>query len=115
MSEQTVVNSESASITESEFIKICDDIYADRWQIYEFNPHMKRGEALLWMLAGCLISLLSIPVNELTSADDSAGTDPYGQAIGDILRRRAQPPFDPQPHLFRLLKRIDEEQPSETP
>jgi hypothetical protein len=115
MSEQATVNSESASITEMEFIKLCDDIYADRKQIYEFNPNMSHMEALLWMLTGCLISLLDITDNEQPGADDSsAKTDPYGAAIREIIRQRAQPPFDPQPYLSRLLKQIEEEQQSET-
>jgi hypothetical protein len=106
MSEQAIVNSESATITEMEFIKLCDDIYADRRQIYAFNPNMSHGDALLWMLTGCLISLLSIPDDEQPSADDSssARTDPYGAAIREIIRKHAQPPFDPQPYLASLLK-----------
>ncbi len=116
MTEQAIVNSESNSISETEFIKLCDDIYADRQRIYDFNPNMQPTEALLWMLTGCLISLLSIRAHELPGAEDgNAGTDPYGQAIREIIHQRMQPPFDPQPHLVRLLKRIEEEQGSRTP
>jgi hypothetical protein len=111
MSEQAVVNSELNTISEAEFIKLCDDIYADRWQIYEFNPNASHREALLWMLTGCLISLLDASVSEQTSADDYRSADPYSQAIREMLENRTQPHFDPHPHLARLLKKIEEEQP----
>ncbi len=111
MSEQPIVNSELNTISEAEFIKLCDDIYADRWQIYEFNPNASRREALLWMLTGCLMSLLSASVSEQTNAGDYR-SDPYGHAIREILQNRTQPPFDPQPHLVGLIKKIEEEQPN---
>lgn len=110
MSEQAEVNSESASITEAEFVKLCDDIYADRHQIYEFNQNMTHADALLWMLTGCLISLLNVSFDEEPSTEDnSAGADSYGQAIRAIIRQRAQPSFDPQPHIIKLLKRIEQD------
>lgn len=113
MFEQTAANSEmQATISEAEFIKLCDDIYADRRQIYQFHPHAGKREALLWMLTGCLISLLSIHLHEQPDGQDSSSADPYTAAIREILHNRMRPPFDPQAHLAELSKKVESEEES---
>jgi hypothetical protein len=109
MTEPASANSETHTISEAEFVQLCDEIYADRQQIYQFNPNASRREALLWMLAGCLINLLSIPILEQPSVYARASTDPYLDAVSEILQSRAQPPFDPYTHLAELSKKIDDE------
>lgn len=94
------------TISQAEFIKLCDDIYADRQQLYEFNPGMSKRDAVLWMLLGCLISLLSVPVAEQASAGDKQSADPYGDAIRKILQTRVQPHFDPRTHLAELSDKL---------
>lgn len=116
MSEQPIANSDSEihTISETEFIKLCDDVYADRRQIYEFNPNASRREALLWMLTGCLITLLSIPASEQPNADGHSNADPYLDAVREILHNRMQPPFDPQRHLAELSRKIENEPANKT-
>jgi hypothetical protein len=114
MPEPSPANSETHTISEAEFIKLCDDVYADRQQIYQFNPNASRREALLWMLTGCLISLLSVPILEQPSADGTSSADPYADAIREILRNHMQTPFDPQAHLAELSKKLEKEQGIET-
>lgn len=109
MFEQSSNSAEASTISEAEFIKLCDDIYADRQEIYQFNPNAGKREALLWMLLGCLISLLSIPVLEQPSVYDKSNSDPYAAAINEILQRHMRPAFDPQVHLTRLSKKIEDE------
>ncbi len=91
-----------STISEEEFERLCRDIYADRQQIYSFRPYAPCREALLWMLLGCLVSLLSVPDSEHPTPHDSAHQDPYAEAICELLKSRAHPPFDPRPHLAKL-------------
>lgn len=107
MSEHTAERSAAhATITEAEFVRLCEDLYTDRRQIYEFNPNAGRREAMLWMLLGCLISLLSIPDTQQPSVNSSS-TDPYGDAVREILRHRTHPSFDPQSQLADWSKKIE--------
>jgi hypothetical protein len=114
MFEPAADHSASSFITEQEFIKLCDDVYADRHQLYEFNPNIARREAVLWMLLGCLLSLLSIPDAEQPGLFASAQSDPYADAINELLRTRMRPPFEPQLHLAELSRKIASEETNET-
>ncbi|HEY0004499.1 MAG TPA: hypothetical protein VGB17_06780 [Pyrinomonadaceae bacterium] len=96
-----------ATISEQEFKKLCDDIYLDRHQVYGFVPGFGRGEALLWMLLGCLLSLLSVPPSEQPSEGEAASPDPYGDAIRELLRQRMSPPFDPHLYLSELARKAE--------
>ncbi|HEX8775393.1 MAG TPA: hypothetical protein VF735_17620 [Pyrinomonadaceae bacterium] len=98
-----------STISEQEFKKLCDDVYADRFQIYAFNPNASRREALLWMILGCLLTLLSVPVLEQPSAYGGASDDPYGDAIIEVLKDRRETDFDPQTYLGELSGRIEAE------
>ncbi|MDX6692772.1 MAG: hypothetical protein QOF02_375 [Blastocatellia bacterium] len=113
MSEQAAADSEMSFITEQEFIKLCDELYADRHQLYAFNPNIARREAVLWMLLGCLLSLLSIPDAEQSGLLNGASADPYAAAVSELLRTRMRPPFEPQVHLAELSKKIASEEPNE--
>ncbi len=98
-----------STISEMEFKRLCDDIYADRQQVYAFNPNVSRREALLWMLLGCLVSLLSIPILEQPSVYGGASADPYGDAVCEVLKNHTQPAFDPRSYLLELSERIESE------
>ena len=113
MFEQPAAGSQMSVISEQEFIKLCDDIYADRHQLYEFNPSVARREAVLWMLLGCLLSLLSIPDAEQPGLFNGASSDPYADAISALLRNRTRPPFEPQAHLASLSAKIENEEANE--
>lgn len=107
MLKQALAEAELNTISEAEFVKLCDDLYADRQQIYEFNPGAGRREALLWMLLGCLISLLSVPASEQPSDYDDSSPDPYVDAVCEILQQRTRPPFDARAYLALLSKKIE--------
>jgi hypothetical protein len=114
MSQQTPTHSPAHCISETEFVRLCDGLYADRQQIYEFNPNAGKREALLWMLVGCLMSLLSISDLEQQSTGVEPNSDSYANTILEILRGRTRPPFDPQTHLAKLSKKIEDEEKNET-
>lgn len=92
------------TISEEEFQKLCDEIYADRFRIQEFNPGVSRSEAALWMLTGCLISLLSVTDEELQRLAASYQQDSYDDLVCRLVRTRAAPPFDPYPYVEKLSK-----------
>jgi hypothetical protein len=115
MCERDAADAEMTLISEMEFVKLCDELYADRHQIYEFNPNASRREALLWMLTGCLLSLLSVPVEEQSSLDNASSPDPYADAISQLLENRMHPRFDPQAHLSELSEKLAKEDEFEMP
>lgn len=99
-----------STISEREFKKLCDDLYADRFLIYTYHPNASdRREALLWMMLGCLVSLLSVPLLEQPSVYGGTGPDPYGDAVLEVLHGRMEPAFDPQPYLVELSRRLEAE------
>ncbi|HEX8746199.1 MAG TPA: hypothetical protein VF717_03310 [Pyrinomonadaceae bacterium] len=97
------------TISAGEFKRLCDEVYRDRQEIYEFNPAAGRRDALLWMLLGCLLSLLSVRDEELEALAGSSGAGDYGEVIHKLLRERGAPPFDPGPYLEGLSKRAENE------
>jgi hypothetical protein len=98
----------SDRISEAEFKKLCEDIYADRFLIYTYHPNAgSHREALLWMMLGCLVSLLSVPVLEQPSVYGGTSADPYGDAVIELLSGRMEPGFDPRVHLLELSRRIE--------
>lgn len=97
------------TISEAELRRLCDEIYRDRLEIYEFNPGMSRREAVLWMLLGCLISLLSVTDAESAELTVSPSHDPYGESVCKLLNARSSPPFDPQPFVEELSRRVENE------
>jgi hypothetical protein len=105
--EKSTTRASVETISEEEFGRLCDEVYRDRLEIYDFNPNVTKREAVLWMLLGCLISLLSVTDAELQSLLDSSGQDPYGESICTLLSARAAPPFDPQPFVEELSKRVE--------
>jgi hypothetical protein len=93
------------TISKEEFKRLCDEVYVDRFEIYKFNPGMSRRDAVLWMLTGCLISLLSITDKELQAI--SPGTDDYKDVVRRLLKERAEPPFDADAYVEELSKRVE--------
>ncbi|HEV7842437.1 MAG TPA: hypothetical protein VGO69_02010, partial [Pyrinomonadaceae bacterium] len=106
---QSTARANGATISVGEFERLCDEIYRDRFEIYDFNPNVTKREAVLWMLLGCLISLLSVTDAELQSFVDSSSRDPYGESLCKLLGERAAPPFDPQPFVEELSKKVESE------
>jgi hypothetical protein len=98
------------TISAGEFEKLCRDIYADRQQVYSFNPNASRREALLWMLLGCLVSLLSVPILDQPSVYGNSRPDPYADAIVELLQPRMNPAFDPRIYLDQLTAKLKAEE-----
>ena len=107
--EKQVAKEAVETISESEFKRVCDDVYRDRLEIYEFNPGASHNDAVLWMLLGCLISLLSVTDDELQSLAASSNSETYGDVIRELLSTRAAPPFDPHPFLDELSRKVESE------
>ena len=107
--EEQVTATNVEAISEEEFKRVCDEIYRDRFEIYEFNPTASRSEAVLWMLLGCLISRLSITDEELQSLAGSSSLNTYGEVVCKLLIERSAPPFDPYPYVDELSKRVENE------
>lgn len=97
------------TITEQEFKTLCDDLYRDRDEIYPFNPNVTHREALLWMLLGILVSLLSVPILEQPSVYGGTNSDPYGTAVIELVLQRASPEFDPETYLKELSEKLEGE------
>jgi hypothetical protein len=97
-------------MTAEEFEKLCRDIYADRRQIYSFNPNASHREALLWMLLGCLVSLLSVPILDQPGVYGGSSTDPYADAICELLQPRMNPAFEPRVYLDELTEKLKAEE-----
>jgi hypothetical protein len=94
------------TISESRLERVCDEIYRDRFEIYGFNPGVSRSDAVLWMLLGCLISLLSITEEESQALFDASGQVLYADAVCKLLKGRTEPPFDPRPCVEELAKGV---------
>lgn len=92
------------TISEEELRRISDEIYRDRFAIYDFNPNAGRKDAVLWMLLGCLISRLSVTDEELRSVEGS-----YEEAITKLLRERTAPRLDARSVVDELVKRVENE------
>ncbi len=99
-----------SKISENEFKQLCDGVYADRRSIYLFNPNVSRREAVLWMLAGCLVSLLDVPMLEQPSVYGGTSADLYADAIKELLQPRMKPIFDPNVYLAELSAKITAEE-----
>ena len=97
------------TISESELKRVCAELYRDRFEIYAFNPGASHSDALLWMLMGCLISLLSVNEEELQTLFDSSGQISYADAVCLLLEGRTEPPFDPREVVEELTKRVESE------
>lgn len=96
-------------MTEQEFKKLCDEVYRDRYEIYPLNPNVSRREALLWMLLGSLVSLLSVPLLEQPGVYGDRTSDPYGEAITELLQKHASPAFDVKVYLAELSEKLEAE------
>ncbi len=95
-----------STISEKEFKRLCDDVYRDRRQIHAFNPNASEEAAVLWMLAGCLISLLDVPLWEQPSGRGGTSVVAYCEAIQELLQTRMKPIFDSRVYLAELSEMI---------
>jgi hypothetical protein len=83
-----------ATISETEFARICDGIWADRDVIVKHNPIGTRDETLLWMLLGCLISYLALSELETPCFAGRPDAATYREAIEFVLKNRRESDFD---------------------
>ena len=90
-------------ISEAEFARICDGIYADRETIFEHNPIGTRAEVLLWMLLCCLNSYLSLTELETPCFTGVPNENTYRDAILFILLERQTSDFDVSQYLDKLI------------
>ncbi len=91
-------------ITETEFTRICEGIYADRETIFEHNPIGTRAEVLLWMLLSCLNSYLSLSEIETPCFTGVPNENTYRDAILFILRDRRTSDFGVSQYLDKLIE-----------
>ncbi len=98
-----------SAITEQEFRRLCDDLYAGREDVYPLSPSMSKREALLWMLYGSLVSLLDVPADYQPPLTPETSADPYFYAICDLLPRHMEPPFDAGAILAEFLEKLEDE------
>ncbi len=89
-------------ISEREFSRICEGIYADREIIIKHNPIGSDKEILLWMLLSILINYLSLPENEIPCFPNATNLEIYRQAILFILQDRKTEDFDVEKYLEKL-------------
>ncbi len=94
------------TISEPEFRKLLDDIYEDREQLRTLLPGFSQRDAILWMLLGGLIALLSVPPERQPTPDGQAGDDPFGAAIKELIREYGSPAFDPGVHIAEMSERL---------
>lgn len=91
-------------ISPAEFARICEEIYQDREQIYQFNPNAPHEEVLLWMLLSCLIGYLNLSEIETPCFPGAPDAELYRQAILHVLKLRAEPDFDAKIALDNLIR-----------
>ena len=91
-----------ATITESEFERIVEGIFADRETILKHNPIGTPPEILLWMLLSCLVSYLSLTDKETPCFTGRPDAGTYREAISFILRGRKSTEFDETLYLDKL-------------
>ena len=91
-------------ISEREFARICQGIYEDRDIICRHNPIGTRGETLLWMLLGCLISYLDLTEIETPCFAGKMTAETYRDAVLFVLRNRKAEDFEAGRHLEKLTK-----------
>jgi hypothetical protein len=90
-------------ISEAEFKRISEQIYADREQIYQFNVNAPHNEVLLWMLLSSLISYLSLTDEETPYFPGAPDAETYYQAILFVLKDRMSSKFIPEEYLQKLF------------
>jgi hypothetical protein len=91
-----------ATISETEFARMCDGIRNDRDVIIKHNPVGTAEETLLWMLLGCLISYLGLTDLETPCFTGRPDAATYRDAVEFVLKDRRTDNFDPGKYLDRL-------------
>lgn len=91
-------------ISEIEFARICDGIYADRETICRHNPIGTQAEILLWMLLSCLISYLNLAEIETPCFNGTPTAETYRNAIIFVLENRKIGDFDADGCLDKLSR-----------
>jgi hypothetical protein len=93
------------TISEAEFKKLLDNIYQERETLQTLLPGFSQRDAILWLLLGSLIALLSVPPDQQPKLDDYAGDDPFGTAIKELIRKHGSPAFDSDVYVAELSER----------
>ena len=91
-------------ISETEFVRLCDGIYADRYAIIRHNPIGTREETLLWMLLSVLVVYLNLTEIETPCFNGMPTAQTYREAILFVLKNRMNPQFDAEKHLKQLTE-----------
>lgn len=91
-------------ISEGDLARICGGIREDRESICKHNPIGARGETLLWMLLGCLVSYLSLAEVETPCFTGKPTAETYKTAILFILKDRKIGDFDAETYLAKLIE-----------
>ena len=92
-----------ATISETEFEKICEGIRADRDVIIRNNPIGTDAEILLWMLLGVLVSFLDLGEIETPCFTGIPDEKTYRDAVYFVLKGRMKPEFDPSRYIDRAI------------
>ena len=93
------------TISEAEFARICDGIWADRETIVKHNPIGGREEVLFWMLLMCLISYLNLNDTDTPCFSGRPDADTYRKAIEFVIRNKRSEPFEAAPYLESLISK----------
>jgi hypothetical protein len=93
-------------ISETEFSRICEDIFEDREVIFKHNPIGTPEETLLWMLLGVLVSYLSLSESETPCFNGKPTAETYRQAILFILKNRKSENFDAEKYLEKFSEAV---------
>ena len=89
-------------ISSAEFERIVCGIEEDRDVIVRSNPIGSRGEIMLWMLLGCLVSYLGLDETETPCFPGRPSEETYAEAISFVLNGRKSEEFDETAHIERL-------------
>lgn len=89
-------------ISEKEFARLCAGVRADREAICRHNPLGTPEETLLWMLAGCLISYLSLSEAETPCFTGAPDAETYKNAICFVLENKKSEKFEIEKYLSRF-------------
>ncbi|PYS87732.1 MAG: hypothetical protein DMF62_11490 [Acidobacteria bacterium] len=92
-----------ATISETEFEKICEGIRADRDVIIKNNPIGTDAEILLWLLFGVLVSFLDLGEIETPCFTGIPDEKTYRDAIHFVLKGRMKPEFDPSRYIDQAI------------
>ncbi|MEO8648557.1 MAG: hypothetical protein ABI539_05265 [Acidobacteriota bacterium] len=93
------------TISEAEFVRICQGVRDDREAIVKHNPIGSRDEILFWMVLMCLVSYLNLSDIDTPCFTGRPDAKTYRKAIEYVIRNRWSAPFEVAPHLEDLISK----------